>query len=420
MSVVRAQEATVRFRAMMLLIALGIGVVVPLVEAALGHFLLVKTLWLVGAGITAFALRVRPPSGRVRGLIAGTMVLLGPLSVACGPASVADLATIGMMPLIAGVLFIRALDVVVVVTICGQVGNAVLFSSLGWPANDVLSVMLRLVAGSGVLVFAAYWSSRLRALDLAVEAEQGKALRLSESRRAQAERLAIVGRLAAGVAHEINNPIAFVKANVGVLERHLINGEHFAEAEVKEVLAETREGIERVCQIILDLKSYARDDTDVLEEVNLEASVRQAVRLASVRLPPSTAVAVELPPQLPSVRVNQRKLAQVLLNLLINAGDALEEAQTRDPAIRVTAALTEQALRLTVKDNGPGLSPEALTRVFEPFFTTKGPGKGTGLGLALSREYVAAFQGTLTAENCDTGGAAFTLTLPVPSLTPSV
>jgi C4-dicarboxylate-specific signal transduction histidine kinase len=112
------------------------------------------------------------------------------------------------------------------------------------------------------------------------------------------------------------------------------------------------------------------------------------------------------------VRAVRRKLAQVLLNLLVNAGDALEEHRAPDSWVRITGRQQGSRVLLMVEDNGPGFAPGVLPRLFEAFFTTKGPEKGTGLGLSLSREMVEQFGGTLVAENREEGGARLRLELP--------
>jgi C4-dicarboxylate-specific signal transduction histidine kinase len=122
---------------------------------------------------------------------------------------------------------------------------------------------------------------------------------------------------------------------------------------------------------------------------------------------------VRIPAELPEVFATRRRLAQVLLNLLVNAGDALEEARVQGGEVRVTGVVQGDKVTLLVEDNGPGFPPEVLPRLFESFFTTKGPEKGTGLGLSLSREMVERFGGRLTAENRPEGGARLRLELPV-------
>ncbi|MFY0575951.1 sensor histidine kinase [Cystobacter fuscus] len=140
----------------------------------------------------------------------------------------------------------------------------------------------------------------------------------------------------------------------------------------------------------------------------------------SVRLGGRGEVCLSFAAELPRVGLGHRHLVQVMLNLLINAVDAVESAQpSRQARIAVGARWLEGVVRLDVEDNGPGISPEVLPRLFDPFFTTKPPGKGTGLGLALCREYVMRSGGSLFAENRAQGGARFVLLLPVAREYPS-
>jgi C4-dicarboxylate-specific signal transduction histidine kinase len=179
------------------------------------------------------------------------------------------------------------------------------------------------------------------------------------------------------------------------------------------VLEETQQGVQRIQQIVADLRRFSRDATDAEEHCAVEDAVAEADRLASVRLRSLGEVVRELAPALPRVRISQRHLVQVLVNLLLNAADALETMEPRRPArIVVRSTREETGVRVDVEDNGPGIPDTVLPRLFEPFFTTKPPGKGTGLGLALCREYVARAGGTLVAENRPEGGARFTLRLP--------
>ena len=145
----------------------------------------------------------------------------------------------------------------------------------------------------------------------------------------------------------------------------------------------------------------------------LAAVVADAVRLAEVRLKHVARVSVEVPEALPEVFVTPQRLTQVVLNLLVNAGDALEEARVGQGEIRLRGEVWGARVVLLVEDNGPGFPSAVLARLFEPFFTTKGPEKGTGLGLSISRELLERFGGTLHAQNRPEGGARLRVELPV-------
>ncbi len=240
-------------------------------------------------------------------------------------------------------------------------------------------------------------------------------LAVAERHRAQSEKLATVGRLAASVMHEINNPLAFVRSNLDFLRSEVLAQQlpEEARAELQEVFEETRTGVERINQIVQDLKGFSRMDVEEPSECALADVVSDAARLAVVRLKHVARLKVEIPEELPEVFATRRRLAQVLLNLLVNAGDALEEAKVQGGEVRVTGAVEGGKVVLRVEDNGPGIPPEVLPKLFDPFYTTKGPEKGTGLGLTISRELMERCGGTLRAENRPEGGARMLLELPL-------
>ncbi|WP_326522542.1 sensor histidine kinase [Archangium lipolyticum] len=254
---------------------------------------------------------------------------------------------------------------------------------------------------------------RLAALEQLARSER---LRLhAERERAEVERLVMVGQLAAGVAHEVNNPLAFVKANLSYLKEELRREDPPPDpVELGEVLSETEQGLLRIQQIVTDLRRFSREGSEHEREEagSPKEAMEEARRLASVRLRGLGEVVLDAGPELPRVKLGQRHLVQVLLNLLLNAADAVEAAVPPRPArVVVRARRVDGGVRLEVEDNGPGIPPEVLPRLFEPFFTTKPPGKGTGLGLALCRGYVTQSGGTLHVENRPEGGARFVLLL---------
>jgi signal transduction histidine kinase len=237
-------------------------------------------------------------------------------------------------------------------------------------------------------------------------------LAILERRRAQSEKLATIGQLAASVVHEINNPVAFVRANLEFLRQEVLGHPHPSHQELAEAFEETCTGVERVGQIVSDLRGFSRMDMEELMECSLADVVNDALRLARLRLRHVSRLEVAVPVELPTVFAIRRRLAQVLINLLVNAGDALEEHGSAHSEVRITGSAEGSRVVLRVEDNGPGFPPEVLPRLFETFFTTKDPERGTGLGLALSRELVEQFGGSLVAENRAEGGACLRLELP--------
>ncbi|ATB32405.1 sensor histidine kinase [Melittangium boletus] len=242
-----------------------------------------------------------------------------------------------------------------------------------------------------------------------------EALALSEHRRAQSEKLAIVGRLASGVAHEINNPLAYVGSNVDFVREELLASVEVDREALAEVLSETRVGVQHIQQIVSDLKGFSRMDTHESVECCLADVVADAMKLASLKLKHVAWLRVDVPATLPPVIAVRQRLVQVVLNLLVNAADVLDAHGVQGAEVRVTGRAEDACVVLLVEDNGPGFAPHVLPRLFEAFFTTKGPDKGTGLGLNLSRELVVQFGGTLTASNRAEGGARLRISLPIPS-----
>ena len=232
----------------------------------------------------------------------------------------------------------------------------------------------------------------------------------SEQRRAASERLAMVGQLAAGVAHEINSPLGYLRSNLRWLDEEAAQVRE--DPESKEVLADAVAGVNRIAQIVSDLNAFSRNAPDAMERCEARQVVEEALRLASLRLNRGAAVSLNVEPALPHIAVPRRRLVQALVNLLVNAADAVERAGA-DRWVRVEVRRDGEMVRFEVEDSGPGLTEEAKARLFEPFFTTKGS-KGTGLGLAISRENVERCGGTLEAASGRAGGALFIASIPVP------
>jgi C4-dicarboxylate-specific signal transduction histidine kinase len=266
-----------------------------------------------------------------------------------------------------------------------------------------------LLASSAIAIYA---SIHQRA-QLREEAVQQNRLGDSERARGQAARLSLVGQLAAGVAHEINNPLAFISSNLSFIEDELPPGP----TEVRAVLEETRAGLKRIKAIVGDLTAFSRGGADPTMSIDLHAIVNEAQRMASTRTKGRCEVINQLSADLPRVIGNERHLCQVFLNLILNAADELLTAETPQGKIWVQATSTGDQLRIDVDDNGPGIPAAVLPGLFTPFFTTKPVGKGTGLGLATSREYLRRAGGDLFASARPGGGARFTLTLPLASVT---
>ncbi|HEX8434991.1 sensor histidine kinase [Archangium sp.] len=289
----------------------------------------------------------------------------------------------------------------------------------GTPLPRMLTWLLLMLGAGALGLQMSFFYRRLRHARTKAETEQRvaqDALVESQARVLQAERLAQVGRLAAGVAHEVRNPLAYIQANLRFLqEEWQQQAQGAGSADYTEALQETMQGVERIHQIVKDLTAMARHEAVMEDEVGrceLAPVIDESVRLASVRLKSLVKLAVEPPPAELAVRAEPRRLGQVLLNLLLNAADAIEDAKVPEGRVALRVELAADWVRLVVEDNGPGIKAEHLARLFTPFFTTKEAGKGTGLGLTLSRQYVESFGGVLRAENRPEGGARFIVALP--------
>ncbi len=237
-----------------------------------------------------------------------------------------------------------------------------------------------------------------------------KELEQAQARLVRSERLASVGRLAAGLAHEIGNPIAAI---LGFQDLLLAGG--LDDADQKDFLGRMKRETERIHRILRDLLDFARPAAAVQQDCVEETpgSVQQAIDTARDLLGPQKAmrdveICFDVEASLPAVTLSEEHLVQVLLNLLLNAADAVPASGGR---IDVRATRTTSGVRVEVEDNGPGVAVEIRELLFEPFTTTKEVGKGTGLGLAVCRGLLEGAGGTIASEE-GCAGARFVFTLP--------
>jgi two-component system, NtrC family, sensor kinase len=234
----------------------------------------------------------------------------------------------------------------------------------------------------------------------------------AQERLVRSERLASVGRLAAGLAHEIGNPIA---ALIGMEDLLLAGG--LSAEESQDFLQRMRKETERVNNILRDLLQFARPTKGgvAFEPGSVEAAVYDTVTLVGPQQSmKNVELALDVHPGLPDVALSREQLVQVVLNLVLNAADACGAGG------RVTLRATQEgpSVRLEVEDNGPGVASEVRARLFEPFVTTKEVGKGTGLGLAVCRGLVESAGGSITLDVEFEGGARFIVDLPAADSAP--
>lgn len=231
--------------------------------------------------------------------------------------------------------------------------------------------------------------------------------REQNERMVQSSKIEALGRMAGGVAHEFNNLLHIISGNL----RRLNRGKPGEEELVQKILTASDRGTAIVEQL---LRSTHQRKTN-LAPCSLNSLILHTTELAGRALGPEIRMITDLEPDLPQVMADEGQLQQVILNLLLNAGDAQEGRGE----IHLCTRRQGHTVTCEVKDQGPGIPKADLKRVFEPFFTTKPPGEGTGLGLSTSKGILEQHEGTLEARNVEGGGACFAFTLPIPLYLPA-
>lgn len=231
-------------------------------------------------------------------------------------------------------------------------------------------------------------------------------LETTQAQLLQAGKLAAVGQLVSGVAHELNNPLMVVAGEAELLARLGDDGR------LAERVRAIHRGAMRAAHIVRELQTFVRPQPRAIAPLDVSAVVERvvALRAEGLRVGGITLVR-EIAPGLPKVMGDATQLEQVVLNLLLNAEQAVRD--TAEPRITVRLGAALQRVALVVADSGPGIAADVLPRVFEPFFTTKAVGEGTGLGLSICYSIVQAHAGRITADSVPGRGAVFTVELPV-------
>jgi len=291
---------------------------------------------------------------------------------------------------------------------------------------SALSVLSGIVI-LGVFLWRAYFS--------VVKREHIMEVKLDEAtkRLVQSEKLASLGELAAGVAHEINNPVGYVSSNLTTLEKYVATYEKildvapedhadivvlkkklnytFIREDLQNLMRETHEGVGRVKTIIQDLKDYARTNASAhYVPTDLHVGMKSCLNIARNQLKNRAEVELHLG-DLPLVECAPSQIDQVFLNLIVNAAQAMPEGKMGKIHVR-TFGVDDQVY-VEVEDNGAGIPAETIKKIFDPFFTTKDPGTGTGLGLSVSQNIIQQHGGVIEVKSTVGVGTTFTIALPI-------
>ncbi|MDH5472468.1 MAG: ATP-binding protein [Gammaproteobacteria bacterium] len=263
-------------------------------------------------------------------------------------------------------------------------------------------------------------------------AEQVKTIDRAQRQLYQAEKLASVGQLAAGVAHEINNPVGFIQSNLAVSKKYVEDFFLFSEIlgkeddvqvlrnawkqldldftveDFKNLIDESLDGAKRVTKIVSQLKEFSNVDHSKVEIIDVNDRIVTACNIAELEINKKAELIQSLS-TLPGLKCQSGQLSQVFLNILLNA----KQAVGVDGRIVVTSLYRDGNIIVEISDNGPGISADSLSRIFDPFYTTKDVGEGTGLGLTVSRDIIVNHDGDIVVESKKGEGTTVRISLPV-------
>jgi len=234
--------------------------------------------------------------------------------------------------------------------------------------------------------------------------------RTLEKQLIHTQKMESIGTLAAGIAHEVGNPLASISALVQVAQRST------EDVFIKEKLDLVKSQVTRISKIIRDLVDFSRPSNFELQRVNINECLKESIEITKVGTKAKTInFNVMLSDDIPNLPLVADQLEQVFVNILLNAVDAINEVKVekKEKRISIESALSKDEATITFTDTGSGISEENLTKIFEPFFTTKSQGRGTGLGLWVSYAIIKSFQGKLEVQSNPGLGTTFTIKLPV-------
>lgn len=253
------------------------------------------------------------------------------------------------------------------------------------------------------------------------------------------EKLATLGTLAAGVAHEINNPLAFVTSNISALDEYhsayhslyklfkdiesdLMQDKQerlqtlvkqldleYLDSDLPHLMKQTLDGLDRVRKIVLSLRNFSRSQEGDRDFTNLNEGIESTLRLVQSELKHGIDVVLDLK-ELPKIYCNPSEINQVILNIVVNASHALKDRP--NPTIKISTNADDKNVLITIEDNGIGMSAETLNNIFVPFYTTKPIGQGTGMGMAIAHKIISEHHGSIDVSSEINKGTCFSISLP--------
>jgi len=233
-------------------------------------------------------------------------------------------------------------------------------------------------------------------------------LKSTQDQLVQAEKMASLGILTSGVAHEINNPLNFIKSGATYIDSFIKDSHPNTYNELEPVFNGVFTGVDRVSDIVKSLNNYAAFRKDKVEPSNLIPIIESALQMLSYQIHSDICIIKEFPEKEIPVLINSGKIHQVFLNLLSNAIQAIQNKGF----IKITLSYEDQMAKIKFEDNGSGISQEDIGKIFDPFFTTKDPGKGVGLGLYLSYKILEEHQANISVVSNPLVSTCFTINIP--------
>jgi two-component system sensor histidine kinase PhcS len=302
---------------------------------------------------------------------------------------------------------------------------ACLFSPAAFDRGLFINNLFFLVSSGIAIIAGTYFHSRVRMREFISRSELDKSrkaleaslrqLKENEMQLVQSEKLASLGRMSAGIIHEINNPLNFATTGLFTLRK---KGKHLApeqQADYAEVLTDVEDGLKRVQTIVSDLRMFTHPNTEQLDPVPVAEVITPALRFLSNEWKDTVQIDQKLANQL-TIWANKNKLIQVMVNLLQNSLDALKIksfAAGEKPAVWIEGRVENGQSILSIRDNGTGIDAKHLDKIFDPFFTTKEVGQGMGLGLSISYSIVQEYGGKISVKTEPGKFCEFTLEFPV-------